>query len=303
MDTTARDFPRAGWSDTVDTRGKAGSLPRFVDSAPPVLDATYTLTPTGERELHGRVTTLPLHALELLLRLDGRAPLSDVRASMARLDDLAFDAAVRTLLQRRLIRETEPDPFDALSTQQLRMLSWTLGDAAALRPARKAEASFSVGLVRRRLVPPPRTAGPARAVVVEDDPALARFVECFLALEGLQVTLAANRAEVVAALRTPPLPAIVLLDGTLPDADGFDVLAKLREHPQYKDVPVLMLTARATREAVLQAVCAGADGYLTKPFDAEILINAVRTVTGLAGPDATRGPDPWVNHDARHRRD
>jgi len=300
MDIAALD-PRRGWRDTVDTR--AGTLPRFVDSGPPALDTLYALTPAGERELHGRVTTLPLHALELLLRLDGKATLSQVRAAMARLDDLTFDAAVRTLVQRKLIQESQPDHFDAMSTQQLHMLSWSLGDAAALKPAKKAETSFSVGLVRKRPTAPLRMPGMPRAVVVEDDPALARFVECFLALEGLQVTLAGDRAAVVAALRTPPMPAVVLLDGTLPDADGFDVLAKLREHTHYRDVPVIMLTARATREAVLQAICSGADGYLTKPFDAEVLVNAVRAVTGLnGGAYADAGHDPWVNHDARQRR-
>jgi two-component system, OmpR family, response regulator len=67
----------------------------------------------------------------------------------------------------------------------------------------------------------------------------------------------------------------------LPDADGFDILLRVRQHPVLKDVPVIMLTGKATREAVLKGIAAGADGYITKPFEPHALLRAVRTVLGL----------------------
>jgi CheY-like chemotaxis protein len=264
-------------------------------------DCVFALTADGRRELHGRITDLPLSALELLVRLDGTTPLAEVRGAMARLDEDTFRTAFRVLLQRKLIAEAEPTPFDPLSTQQLRML------ASAGIPTNAAagdtSGSFAVSLVRRRAARP-HGPGMPRAVVVEDEPTLARFIECFLALEGFEVTLAANRAEVVAALNTRPLPALILLDGTLPDADGFDVLARVRQHPALRDVPTLMLTGRATRAAVLQALAAGADGYLTKPVEADTLTQAVRAVTGINDtPGLSLKPaGAWSNPDALERR-
>jgi two-component system OmpR family response regulator len=139
--------------------------------------------------------------------------------------------------------------------------------------------------------------------VVEDEPALAYFVECFLVMEGFEVRKAANRAEVIAAIRKG-VPDVVLLDGTLPDVDGFQVLRSLRQNPMLRDVPTLMMTGRATREAVLDALSSGADGYLTKPLDAEMLITAVRAVVGLPDQpiDGSGAVDPWVNRDGLSKR-
>ena len=67
----------------------------------------------------------------------------------------------------------------------------------------------------------------------------------------------------------------------LPQADGFDILARMRQHPVLKHMPVIMLTAEATREAVLKGLERGADGYVTKPFDADLLVSAVKAVLGF----------------------
>jgi DNA-binding response OmpR family regulator len=63
----------------------------------------------------------------------------------------------------------------------------------------------------------------------------------------------------------------------------------MRARPVLKNVPVLMLTARATREAVLQGLAGGADGYITKPFEADALVQAVKAVIGASGNPAERG--------------
>jgi len=56
-----------------------------------------------------------------------------------------------------------------------------------------------------------------------------------------------------------------------------------------KDVPVIMLTGKATREAVLKGIAGGADGYITKPFEPDALLRAVRTVLGLPEEDPGGG--------------
>jgi len=117
-----------------------------------------------------------------------------------------------------------------------------------------------------------------------------------LASEGFKVHVAKDRAEIVAELRRPPRPDLVLLDVSLPDVDGFEVLLKIRAHPVLKILPVVMLTAKATREAVLSGLAGGADGYITKPFEIDVLLKAVKVVLGLSESDAADGEDraPWL---------
>lgn len=264
----------------------------------------FELSAAGHRELGRIVSPLTPLQLELLLRTDGTKTLAEVRAEMPAARDEQFTTAFQVIWQRGLVCESQKDRFTTTSSLQLNVLAASLGQPIDVRTNTPGRQGFSVGLVWRR---PASAANETNrlltAVVVEDDPVLARFVQCFLAMEGFQVRLAANRAEVVAGFRTAEPPDLVLLDVQLPDADGFDVLRKLRAHPRLQHVPVIMLTGCATRQGVLQALEAGANGYLTKPFDAEVLTQAARAVTGLDGP----GPDgfqcnPWANGDALPER-
>jgi len=119
-------------------------------------------------------------------------------------------------------------------------------------------------------------------LAIEDDPQLAKLLRTYLTMEGMIPRLAASREEIAAALRQAPKPDLVLLDVTLPDVDGFEVLARIRGHDALKTTAVIMLTGKATREAVLKGLLGGADGYITKPFDIEQLFKAVKSVLGLA---------------------
>ena len=252
-------------------------------SQQPPASPNSTLQPSsaGEAELRRGVTDLSAPELELLVRLDGQTLLKDVRLAMPRLTDGEFWNAVAKLERLRFVQPLELDPIAQSMQEQLNML----GPKTASGPSATAHGrAFAVGLAIRRPARAPLS-NPRVAVVVEDEPILAQFMKAFLSLENFEVRLAANRAEVLAAIRQG-VPDLVLLDGTLPDVDGFEVLRSLRQnaHPQLREVPVLMMTARATREAVLQALVNGADGYLTKPVDADAMITAVRAVTGGLAP-------------------
>jgi two-component system OmpR family response regulator len=95
--------------------------------------------------------------------------------------------------------------------------------------------------------------------------------------------MALKRDDIAIGLRQP-LPDLILLDVNLPDVNGFDILAKMRQHPVLKIIPVVMLTAEATRESVLKGLQGGADGYVTKPFEPDLLVNAVKAVLGIGAP-------------------
>jgi len=250
----------------------------------------YGLTPLGESELRNSATRLTPAEIDILVRLDGTLTVSQVLASLTPEARQTFDDVFRGLRDRRLVTAVEIDPFTRTWNAQVELLTQAVRPAQADTGLASLQRSgFYVQIARERATPPPRhPERPLTAVVVEDDAALAKFTRTLLNLSGFEVRNAHNRAEVVAQIRRPPIPDLILLDVMLPDADGFDILLRVRQHPALKDVPVIMLTGKATREAVLKGIAGGADGYITKPFEPDALLRAVRTVLGL--PEEDDGP-------------
>ncbi len=110
----------------------------------------------------------------------------------------------------------------------------------------------------------------SRILVVEDEAHLAEGLLFNLQAEGYEVELAYDGETALTLLRDAPAFQAVLLDVMLPGKDGFAVAAELRGGGNY--VPILMMTARGRPEDVLQGLQAGADDYLPKPFDLNILL-------------------------------
>lgn len=260
----------------------------------------YALTPHGESELRGGATRLSAGQINVLVRVDGILSIAQLTASMSVAESLAFTTAMRDLRDQRLVQRVEQDPFTLQWNADLAHLTKATGkesDADA-GLASLQRTGFFVEIARPRTAPAPRRPGEAlNVVVVEDDPQLASFTRTLLTLSGFAVRQAGNRAEVVNEIRRPPRPDLILLDVVLPDADGFDILMRVRQHPVLKDVPVVMLTGKATREAVLKGIAAGADGYITKPFEPHALLRVVGTVLGQ--PAESAGNDRWANPDSR----
>lgn len=103
-----------------------------------------------------------------------------------------------------------------------------------------------------------------RILVVEDDPRVGEILTDALALEGYTAVVAGSGQEGVDRSVDPEV-GLAILDVMLPDIDGFDVLRRLRA--RRPDLPVLMLTARDDLPSKVAGLEAGADDYLTKPFD------------------------------------
>ena len=112
----------------------------------------------------------------------------------------------------------------------------------------------------------------ARVLMIEDEPEIRRFVRMALESEGLEVFEAATlqRGLIDAATRRPEL---VVLDLGLPDGDGLDFI---REFRGWSQAPILVLSAREGEERKVQALDAGADDYLVKPFGVAELLARVR---------------------------
>ena len=114
----------------------------------------------------------------------------------------------------------------------------------------------------------------SRVLVVEDEGHLAKGLRFNLEAEGYQVNVVDNGEAALELFENQPNFDAVVLDVMLPGKDGFTVISELRKAGQY--VPTLMLTARGHPEDVLKGFSAGADDYLTKPFDLSILIARIR---------------------------
>jgi len=119
-----------------------------------------------------------------------------------------------------------------------------------------------------------------RVLIVDDDDATGKLIELTLHSKGCKTRRARNRQEIAQGLAEKPLPHLVLLDILLPDANGFDVLNRIRQHPALQKIPVLLLSALGERKDVARGLTLGADGYVTKPVLPSVLLKAVEAAIG-----------------------
>ena len=133
-----------------------------------------------------------------------------------------------------------------------------------------------------------------RILLVEDEPSAARFIAKGLREARHAVDVAADGTAAAEQCQQNDYDAVIL-DVMLPGKDGLTVCRELRAAGS--DVPVLMLTARDAVEARVEGLDAGADDYLTKPFDFRELLARVRALTRRdrrpLAPGADRGPATW----------
>lgn len=145
-----------------------------------------------------------------------------------------------------------------------------------------AKTGFYVAMARHASAGPIAPHGPRHTIlVIEDDQALSTLVSEVMSTAGFLVRVARNRAEINAQMNIAPLPDLLLLDVALPDADGFQILERVRANPKIAKMPVIMMTGKSEITDVARGLALSADGYVTKPFRISALVEAVKTVLGL----------------------
>ena len=114
-------------------------------------------------------------------------------------------------------------------------------------------------------------------LVAEDQPHIRALIEYKLKNNGYQVISVDNGLDALAkAIEVKP--NLVLLDVMMPLMTGFEVLSALKQNPETKNIPVLLVTAQSKEEEVLKGLELGADDYITKPFSPNELAARVKTV-------------------------
>lgn len=130
-----------------------------------------------------------------------------------------------------------------------------------------------------------RSDGPGRrlAIIVDDDRDTREMLASALELEGYQVTQAANGVKLISSLHLHR-PDILLLDVNMSWIDGFELCRAVRRNAQFRELPVLFVSARNAQADVEAGLASGADGYFTKPVDLDALLGRMRELVERPAP-------------------
>ncbi len=117
--------------------------------------------------------------------------------------------------------------------------------------------------------------GKKKILIVEDEESLLKLESILLTSKGYEVKGVANGRAALDAIAAEA-PDLVLLDIMLPEIDGFEVCQRIKENPATAKIPVIMLTAKKSREDMARGEKVGADWYITKPFKSAMVIETIQ---------------------------
>ncbi|MDJ0946005.1 MAG: response regulator [Kiloniellales bacterium] len=113
-------------------------------------------------------------------------------------------------------------------------------------------------------------------LVVDDEPNIVMSLEFLMEQAGFEVRVAADGEAALKAM-ADKVPDLVLLDVMMPKRDGYDLCQIIRAKPEWKDVRIIMLTAKGREVEREKGMALGADDYVTKPFSTRELVERVKT--------------------------
>jgi DNA-binding response OmpR family regulator len=119
-------------------------------------------------------------------------------------------------------------------------------------------------------------------LVVDDEPNILLSLEYLMEQAGYEVRSARDGEAALAEIERAP-PDLVLLDVMMPKRDGFEVCQLIRARPEWRDIKVIMLTAKGREIEREKGISLGADDYVTKPFATRELVDKVRQTLGDPG--------------------
>jgi two-component system, OmpR family, alkaline phosphatase synthesis response regulator PhoP len=116
-----------------------------------------------------------------------------------------------------------------------------------------------------------------RILLVDDEPNILLSLEFLMKQAGYEVKTASDGEAALEALDVEP-PNLILLDVNMPKRDGFEVCQLVRANPEWEDVRIIMLTAKGRDVEREKGLALGADGYITKPFATQEVVDMVRNM-------------------------
>lgn len=116
-------------------------------------------------------------------------------------------------------------------------------------------------------------------LIVDDAPNIVLSLEFLMKKEGYEVHSVSSGDEAIGAI-TEKIPDLILLDVMMPRKDGYQVCQELRANPDWKDIKIIMLTAKGRDVEREKGLALGADDYITKPFATQELVAKVKNMLG-----------------------
>lgn len=120
-----------------------------------------------------------------------------------------------------------------------------------------------------------------KILIADDEPNIVISLEFLLKREGYEVVVARNGVEALVRVRAER-PDMAILDVMMPQRNGFEVCQDLRQDPEFKDLRIMMLTAKGRDTEVSKGLALGADVYMTKPFSTRELVAKVKALIDRA---------------------
>jgi CheY-like chemotaxis protein len=256
------------------------------------LDKTYRRTAPGDEALRSVDTAIPVDYRRILCLIDQDTHVDVVRGRLRQYSDALIADWLEELEEIGFIESAAAGDAGGLDidlSENISSSAPALSDIPDERRRIEEEARTAntalIGkgayLATARLQNrEPLAKDPAQTTVllVEDDPDQAALGDLRVSMAGYGVRLARNSQEMLLDLLTQPVADLVLLDVMLPDGNGFDLLARIRRHRRYSLLPVIMLTALTGAEDIQRGLELGADGYITKPYSKNLLVETIRQV-------------------------
>jgi len=256
----------------------------------------YVKSAKGKAEVNAKPGTLSA-GLKTLLGLIDQSTISDLQGKLKQVPLEKLNAALDRLFVEGYIEIAAPAPAAAEAVEEeldfTRFINRPVKEPT-IQQKRKAEATlagirtskkagYHVNILNRPAEPiAPHAGGDKYTVLVIDaDDANSLVVTRALLLAKFDTRSASKQEEIVAQLNKQPAADVIALDVALPDVVGLELLGRLRQHPVYKSVPIVIMTANVEHSHLVAALAYGASGYMTKPVKPEALVDSVKAVLGL----------------------
>jgi len=118
---------------------------------------------------------------------------------------------------------------------------------------------------------------PKRILLVDDEPDIIKLLTGRLESEGFEVDAVPSGKDAFLRVKENT-PDLILLDVMMPEPNGLEVSRTLKDDPKYKNIPIILLTAKSTDDDKFWGREAGADAYITKPYDTAELLTKINTL-------------------------
>ena len=254
----------------------------------------YSQTAKGKAELTTKPGKLPIGLKTLLGLVGDKATIADLKIKLpqvpldklsAALDGLVADGYLQLSSAAAATPNTGLDfknfinrPVKEPTIQQLQKAEATL---SGMKAAKKA--GYYVHIINRSAQRVPSHAGGDKytVLIIDSDQANALVATRVLLLAKFETRTAVRQDEIVEQLNKQPPADVIAMDMVLPDVIGLELLGRLREHPIYKSVPIIVMTAKVDHDDLVAALAYGASGYMSKPLKPEALLDGVKAVLGL----------------------